>query len=131
VVKGCGQSAKMKAQPPFSSDGEILNFKIYTMENSMKYVFIQIQGDRERILERVAHYRTFTRQQLVNRYNEACTTGIVGVRAQAVDLLALRFIFREVFNASPISVENNMIIALTGRIALLDDTFIYLDQHLN
>ena len=95
------------------------------MENKLKYVFVPMHGDPERIKERLAHYKTFNRRQLVDRYNEACSLGIVGSRAQAVDLVALRLMFIDLFKASPISVEDNCIIGFTGKIALLDDSFVY------
>lgn len=101
------------------------------MENKLKYVFVPMYGDREKIMERLAHYKTCNKQQLVDRYNEACTLGIVGSRAQAVDLVALRFMFIELFKASPISVEDNCIIGFSGKIVLLDHSFVYLEKHLN
>ena len=87
----------------------------------MQYVFIQRPGDREKIIELAATFKLKSKQELVESYNNSVKVGIVGVHAQAQMLVALHNAFKNAFGKSPITIEENIIISLTGKIILIDD----------
>lgn len=96
----------------------------------MQYIFIQRPGDREKIIELVAAFKSKTKQELIEKYNNSVEVGIVGVHAQAQMLVALRNVFNSVFGKSPITIEDNLIIGLTGKIMLIGNDWEYC-QNLN
>jgi len=55
-------------------------------------------------------------EDLIEKYNKAVDSGIVGVHAQALHLLALRKVFIERLGKSPIVIEDEFIISLSGKI---------------
>ena len=91
----------------------------------MEYLFIQRLGDREKIIELSVNFKDKTKQDLIESYNNSVTTGIVGVHAQAQMLIALRSAFKIAFGKSPIKIEDNSIISLTGKIELIGDDWQY------
>ena len=91
----------------------------------MEYLFIQRPGDREKIMELVGKFKKNSKQELVTYYNSSVTTGIVGVHAQAQMLVALHNAFGATFGKSPIKIEDNIIISLTGKIELICEEWQY------
>lgn len=91
----------------------------------MEYLFIQRPGDREKIMELSVNFKEKTKQDLIESYNNSFTTGIVGVHAQAQMLIVLRSAFKIAFGKSPIKIEDNSIISLTGKIELIGDDWQY------
>ena len=91
----------------------------------MKYILIQHPGFKERFLERLEAFKTQTSEELIDRYNSSVKTGIVGVYAQAIMLVALRHEIKRRFGASPILLEDNMILSLTGRVEIQDGDLVY------
>lgn len=87
----------------------------------MEYLFIQRAGDKEKIACLLNKYRHLSKLDLVAQYNQAQKTGIVGAHAQAQRLVALHLAFTAVFETSPIIIENQIIIRLTGAIELEND----------
>ncbi|WP_396142192.1 hypothetical protein [Flavobacterium sp.] len=87
----------------------------------MEYLFIQRAGDKEKIACLLNEYRHLSKLDLVAQYNQAQKIGIVGAHAQAQRLVALHLAFTAVFETSPIIIENQNIIRLTGAIELEND----------
>ena len=56
----------------------------------MKYVLIQKPGFKERFFEHLETFKVQTSEELIDRYNSSVKTGIMGVYAQAIMLVALR-----------------------------------------
>ena len=91
----------------------------------MEYLFIQRPGDKEKIMELLIEFKQCSKQELVARYNRTVEVGIVGVHAQAQMLVALYNAFKSSFGKSPIKVEENTIISLTGTIVLIGEEWQY------
>ena len=91
----------------------------------MEYLFIQRPGDREKIMELLKEFKQCSKEELVSRYNRTVEVGIVGVHAQAQMLVALYNAFKTAFGKSPVKVEENIIISLTGKIELIGEDWQY------
>ena len=94
----------------------------------MKYVLIQKPGFKERCLENLETFKVQTSEELIDRYNSSVKTGIVGVYAQAIMLVALRHEIKRRFGVSPILLEDNVIMSLTGRVEVRDGELVYEDS---
>jgi hypothetical protein len=81
----------------------------------MKYVFISRKDDQETFKKFYRDLEDLPNETLLEQYNNQVEIGIVGVHSQALKLLALRKIFLERFGESPIILEDNIVIGLTGR----------------
>ena len=93
----------------------------------MKYILIQQPGFKERFLERLEAFKAQTSEELIDLYNSSVKTGIVGVYAQAIMLVALRHEIKRRFGVSPILLEDNMILSLTRRVEIQDGDLVYED----
>ena len=93
----------------------------------MKYVLIQKPGFKERCIESLETFKAQTSEELIDRYNSSVKTGIVGVYAQAIMLVALRHEIKRRFGVSPILLEDNVILSLTGRVEIRDGELVYED----
>jgi RNase P/RNase MRP subunit POP5 len=93
----------------------------------MEYVMITRPGFREELRERYEEMQGYTNDELVEHYNRSVEIGIVGVYAQAVNLLAMRVLFCERFGHSPVVVKDQIIIGLTGTVKIDDGELFYLD----
>lgn len=82
----------------------------------MKHVFTSREGDKEQFLKNFERIQKLSDHQLIEKYNAAVKTGIVGVHAQALHLLAMRKVFLKRFGKSPISIEDGIVISLTGKV---------------
>ena len=82
----------------------------------MEYVLIQKTGFKELYLNELKKLELFPSSELVKLYNKQVDIGIVGVYRQAVFLAALRKLFIERFNQSPIKVRENILVSLTGKV---------------
>jgi hypothetical protein len=91
----------------------------------LEHVFIPRMGDRERVVELYENLKKSSKAELVASYNNAVRIGIVGVHAQALHLIALNWSFKDAFQKSPIKIEENVLISLTGAIDLKDDDWEY------
>jgi hypothetical protein len=76
----------------------------------MKYVLIQRPGDKERIMENIASFRKKTDAELIKGCEEQRKLGIVGVHAQALSLVALRYVMKERSIDCPIVIEDNIVV---------------------
>ncbi len=81
----------------------------------MKYVFISRKGDQEAFKEFYQDLIGLPNDALLMQYNRQAEIGIVGVHAQALKLLALRNVFLQRFGKSPILIEDDIVISLTGK----------------
>jgi hypothetical protein len=91
----------------------------------MEYLFIQREGDKEAIACLLQEYRQLTKLGLVAQYNQAQKIGIVGSHAQAQRLVALHLAFKAVFENSPIIIEQQLIIRLSGAIELENNIWLF------
>jgi hypothetical protein len=91
----------------------------------MEHVFIQRAGDKAEILKLYNEFKLLSKLDLVHRYNTTVAIGIVGAHAQGQMLVALYHAFNFAFGYSPINIEENVIISLTGKIQLNDANWIY------
>ena len=91
----------------------------------LEHVFIPRMGDREHVVELYENLKKSSKPELVASYNNAVRIGIVGVHAQALHLIALNRCFHDAFQKSPIKIENNVLISLTGAIDLKDNDWEY------
>lgn len=91
----------------------------------MEHVFIQREGDKAEILKLYNEFKLLSKLDLVHRYNTTVAIGIVGAHAQGQMLVALYHAFNFAFGYSPINIEENVIISLTGKIQLNDANWIY------
>ena len=82
----------------------------------MKHVFIFRKGDKELFLKMYHSITNLKNEELIEQYNKQAILGIVGVHAQALKLLALRKVFIERFDKSPVLIEDDFSISLTGKI---------------
>ena len=91
----------------------------------MEYIFIQREGDKEAIACLLQEYRELSKLALVNEYNQAQKIGIVGSHAQAQRLMAIHLAFKAIFKTSPIIIEQQLIIRLSGAIAFESGNWVY------
>lgn len=96
--------------------------------SSLTHVYTHRQGDQERIREFYQSYSGLTKAQLIDTYNRAYQTGIVGVHAQGLSLIALHFCFIKTFSNSPILFEGNTLLKFTQEIELSQEIWIYKTQ---
>ena len=80
----------------------------------MEYVFIARKDDAETFNKFYKSLEGLPNETILDQYNKQVEIGIVGVHAQALKLLALRKVFLERFGESPIHLEDDVIISLTG-----------------
>jgi hypothetical protein len=99
------------------------------MPNNLSYVLTPQTGDRERIIENIQRYESFSREELIDTYNKAWKLGLVGVRAQAIAYFALARVFLNVFGKSPIKVEDKIILRLTDPIVAVGDSWEYIKSN--
>jgi hypothetical protein len=91
----------------------------------LEHLYIQRTGDRERVIELYENLKKSSKAELVASYNNTVRIGIMGAHAQGLHLIALNRSFLDAFQKSPIKIENNMLISLTGAIELKDDGWEY------
>ena len=94
----------------------------------MKYILIQQPGFKERFLERLEAFKAQTSEELIDLYNSSVKTGIVGVYAQAIMLVALRHEIKRRFGVSPILLEDNMILSLTDIVEIQEGNLVYVED---
>ena len=95
------------------------------MSNSTKYLLYSRPGDREIILDYISYFEQFDHPTLVEKYNAAWKTGIVGVHQQALNYFALHIVFKRIFGKSPFTFEDNVILGLTDPIRYENETWAY------
>ena len=79
-------------------------------ESIMKYILIQKPGFKEKYFEHLDEFKYQSSEELISIYNQNVRTGIVGVYAQAIMLVAIRFEIKRRFGVSPIKLKDNMIL---------------------
>ena len=93
----------------------------------MKYIYITRQNDRTIIADYKSKFKQDSPEELIAAYNAELKCGITGVHQQALYLIALMFVFIERFGESPIFIEDDIIICLSGKVALLNGRIIHLN----
>ena len=91
----------------------------------LEYMFIQREGDLEKVKTNVSEFLKYSKSELVDRYNSMVKIGIVGVHEQAIIIVALNIVFKQVFSKSPIQIDENVLVRLTGKIKLVDNQWQY------
>lgn len=94
----------------------------------MKYLLTPKAGDKEIIQDEIDSLSLSTKDELVKRYNRQVEIGIVGVRGQALVIFALAKVFIQVFGKSPITLEQNMVLGLSGKIYLKGEDFDFIEN---
>ena len=89
----------------------------------MKHLYIQRKGDLEKVKENLEYFKLKTNQELIDSYNDSVKIGIVGAHAQGLHLLAMRAEFIKRFNRSPVILEDDIIISLSGKIKRKDNDY--------
>ena len=82
----------------------------------MQHVYIQREGDLEKVKEKLEYFKVKTNEELIDSYNDSVNCGIVGVHAQGLHLIAMRIEFLSRFKKSPVTLEDEIIIDLSGKI---------------
>jgi len=82
----------------------------------MKHVFISREGDKAQFVKNFESLQKLSNKELIEKYNNAVDTGIVGVHAQALHLLAMRKVFIERIGKSPIVIEDGIVISLSDKV---------------
>lgn len=73
-------------------------------------LYLTRAGDRERILEFYEYYKDMSLEKLVASYNQNQKTGMLGVHAQGLAMIALNHAFNKLCDRSPILIQENCII---------------------
>ena len=94
----------------------------------MEYLLIQKEGFKELYFNEIKKLEGSSSSELIELYNKQVEIGIVGVYRQAVYLVALRKMFLERFNQSPVHVKDNVLVSLTGKVKQKEDALYYLND---
>lgn len=90
----------------------------------MEQLYIPRKGDRERVQENLEYFKAKTNQELIDSYNDSVNVGIVGDHGQGLHLIAMRIEFLKRFDKSPVILQENIIISLSGKIKLQGNTYV-------
>lgn len=92
----------------------------------MEQIYIQRKGDRKELFKYRDMFMVYSNKQLIESYNNSVDTGIVGAHQQALYLIALKKVFNIRFGKSPIKIEDNIIISLSGKIVQEGESYVEL-----
>lgn len=92
------------------------------MRQGTEYLLLTQGGDREILNEEIENLSTFSNEKLVELYNAQSRLGIVGVRRQAIYLLALGVVLKQRMGDVPIYYKDN-ILGLKGKIKYENEIF--------
>ena len=92
----------------------------------MTAVYLFRTGDIEFIRTKTSYLIAISNEELISSYKREAKMGIVGVRAQMLHIIALHQVFLKRFKKSPIKIEENTFISLTGEIIYnkAEETFV-------
>ena len=85
----------------------------------MEYVYVNRGGDQEIIADYKKYFEDKSLKELVEAYNKEAKSGIVGVRRQALYLVALNQEFKERLKESPVYLLEH-VLGLVGPIEIVD-----------
>ena len=85
----------------------------------MEYIYLSNVNDQEHIANYKKSFEAKTLKELVAAYNKEAKCGIVGVRQQALYLIALRQEFRERLIESPVYLLEH-VLGLVGPIEIVN-----------
>ena len=89
----------------------------------MEYIYLSNVNDQEHIANYKKSFEAKTLKELVAAYNKEAKCGIVGVRQQALYLIALRQEFRERLIESPVYLLEH-VLGLVGPIEIVDGNIV-------
>jgi len=92
------------------------------MRKGTEYLLLTQGGDREILNEEIENLSIFSNEKLVELYNAQSRLGIVGVRRQAIYLLALGVVLKKRMGEGPIYYKDN-ILGLKGKIKYENEVF--------
>jgi hypothetical protein len=92
------------------------------MRHGTEYLLLTQGGDREILNEEIENLSTFSNEKLVELYNAQSRLGIVGVRRQAIYLLALGVVLKKRMGEGPIYYKDN-ILGMKGKIKYENEIF--------
>ena len=85
----------------------------------MEYVYVHREGDAKTIADYKQSFEQYSLKELVKAYNKEAKSGIVGVRRQALYLIALKFEFKQRLKESPVYLMEH-VIGMVGPIDIVD-----------
>jgi len=88
-------------------------------------MLLEKPGDREFAIKMLSAYTQLDNAGLIEAYNSAWKVGIIGSHLQAVSYYALHVALKRRFGASPILIEDEIILSLTDPIDLNGDSWKY------
>ncbi len=109
--------------------GKVIRSLTQKLKSKMQYILIQHPGFKEKYFEHLDKFKSQSSEELISIYNQNVRTGIVGVYAQAIMLVALRFEIKRRFGVSPIKLKDNMILSLTGKVKISNGKLISLETN--
>ena len=95
------------------------------MRAKISHVIIHRRGIKEEVMEHLELFKHNSSEELIETYNRNVQIGSIAVYAQAIMLVALRRVIKERFGVSPITIEDNMIVSLTGKVMIKDGKLFY------
>jgi len=95
------------------------------MPTNLQYMLLEKPGDREFAIKMLSAYTQLDNAGLIEAYNSAWKVGIIGSHLQAVSYYALHVALKRRFGASPILIEDEIILSLTDPIDLNGDSWKY------
>ena len=94
--------------------------------SNLEYLLMLQPRDYDSIRQWINDYKSYSKAELIDAYNKSDIVGILGSKAQATMLVALRAIFLQVFDSSPIIIKDGLILSLSGQVQLVDDKWDYI-----
>jgi hypothetical protein len=85
----------------------------------MEYVYVHREGDAKTIADYKQAFEQYSLKELVKAYNKEAKSGIVGVRRQALYLVALKAEFKERLKESPVYLKEH-VLGMVGPIDVVD-----------
>jgi hypothetical protein len=82
----------------------------------MEHIHFQRKGDQERFLKYRNMFKTFSNKELIDSYNHSVDSDIIGSHQHALYLISIGKTFNSRFGKSPINIDDNNLISLSGKI---------------
>ena len=89
----------------------------------MKGIYVSRATDQESFNHYYTDLMHESNQNLIDEYNKQAKLGFVGVHQQIVYLLALRKAMNIRFGKSPITIENDIVVGMSGQIYLMGNSY--------
>jgi hypothetical protein len=89
----------------------------------MKGIYVSRATDQESFNKYYTDLIQESNQHLIDEYNKQAKLGFVGVHQQIVYLIALRKVMNTRFGKSPIRIENEVVVSMSGQIYVMGNTY--------